>query len=323
MTKKTRVAANGLIFVSPDWAKRDKETGQLGRPFLSNPPVPGGSLRTTATGAEKARARKFREMMAELSPEMDSAYQRIAAQMEVEICSISDDEINQLAAPILKEYGYDVSKLAGDRENSPSVKYLQAKRPAVFDLDLTDPYNEVRRLQAALELILEAERTYPTTAYWFPVPRKFDTGTAVIAPLQTWKTTVRGNERNKLVAHVKRAYDSLAAAACTEAEFHRCRIVHFQSCDQARQNAIPKLRQSPPKEDSAESNGPLVLVEGETVIAALPRDDGNRVISAKVAIEVAHDNSCSFPEKVQVLPDMTAIIAHLNSERAYRLEHLS
>lgn len=325
MTKKTYTTANErgseVIFVSPNWANRAREGGRSSRPFPGSPSASDGTPRTTATPAERARARKFRELMADLSPEMDRAYRQIAAETETSIGSIPESEINKLVGPILAQYGYDADQLALERESSPSVKALQTKPPAVFDLDLTDPYNEVRRLQEALELILQAERLYPMAAYWFPIRGKSDTGAAVIAPLQTWESTVQVDERNKLVTNMKRVYDSLAAAARTETEFDECRIVHFQSCDQAKQNAIPKLRQSLLKRGLTERDSPLVIVEGGTVIAALPRDDGNHVISAKMAIEIEHNDTGS--DEAQVLPDMSAIIAHLNCEHAFHAKHLS
>jgi hypothetical protein len=295
---------------------KDYGGGRSGRPFAVTHFASKGTIsRMKATPEEKARAANFNELLRELSPDYDAAYRKLVAENPENFRGLSDLQIDELAGPILKEFGYDIDELAVQRENSALVKAVQSSRLMAYDLDFTRPFEELRQLQKALQFISRAERWSSLSAYCMPMQEPDDSA-AIFAPLATWERTVTDADLDRLVAPMRRAHESLMAVSGIESKFQQCRIVHFVPSDWADSSAAPKFRHPVPRVASKESNNPLVIVEGRTVVAALPRDEGNRVTSATVAVETAPmHGGMLFSEKYPVLPDMNAIMAHAEGSR--------
>jgi hypothetical protein len=291
--------------------------GHSGHPFaVTHSATKGAICRMKATPEEKARAANFNELLRELSPDYDEAYRKFGAQNPEDFRGLSDLQIDELAGPILKEFGYDIDELAVQRRDSASVKAVQRSRLTVIDLDLTGPFKELRKLQKTLEWIARNERWFHLTAYCTPILRETDNSAAVFAPLEAWEDTVTHNERDRLVAPMRRAHESLMTAAGIDSRFQQCRVVHFIPGDRADSSAASKLWRSSPMELREEGTKPVVIVEGATVVAALPRDEGNRVTSATVAVERASlQGGTLLSEQYPILPDMNAIMAHAEGSR--------
>jgi len=325
MTKNKNARGDGRghePIVKPLAPAKSDGGGAFSRPFRVSD-LPGkGVIWRKATSEESVGAANFRQMLRELSPDFDVAYRKVAGENPQEACAISDSRIDDLAGPILQEYGYDMNELILQRKTSRSVRKMQAARPTVFDLDLTEPYEELRKLQATLQWIARMERWSHKAAYCIPVRPESDHW-AAFAPWKTWKEDVAGDQCDTLIAHAHRAYKSLAAVAGTGADFQGCRIVHFLPYERADLEIVPKLLRSPPKETMDPGNVPLVIVEGETVVAMLPRDEGKRVVSAIVAVETPQQGGPRLRDENQILPDMNAIIAHAEGAAALRAESLS
>jgi hypothetical protein len=294
--------------------------GRLGLPFLGSRDLGNQKvIRTEATSDERMHAENFRNLLRELSADFNAACKNVGGQNPSEACSITDTEIDALIEPILREHGYDLAEIAVMREKASFVERSQKIKPTVFSVDLTQPYNEMRKLQIALELIVRSELLFRCDAYCVPVMQDSDKA-AVFVQMHTWEKTVSDSQLERLTIPMHRLYKGLTDVTGPAPEFRDCRVVHFVPFDHARSNVVPQLENCASRDVSPDSHGPVVVVEGETVIAAFPHETGIHVASATLAVEAGGQGG---QRDRKVLPDMSAIIAHVEGVAAVRAEHLS
>lgn len=288
-------------------------------------PDPAIILRRTATDEERERALRFRRMLADLSPDMYRAY--LTRTGSAPGLSITDAEIDSRLGPILEEHGFDLKELEIQRKRAthPSKIRKQGddvhKALTVVEVDFTED-SHLQDFQTTLEMIVHGKRmNNGWKPYCIPILSKAQSvGTAYIAPLNDWKKTIVNQEENKLSGHIERTYRGLAKAASITADFDRCHVVRFKrgeddSATLWAQRVNQESRFNTPRSCNILGD-PLILVEGNIVVAALPRDNGNRVVAATVAVE---DIGSGFPEaNTEFLPEIGELIACAITDKSHR-----
>lgn len=278
-----------------------------------------------ATDEEQERALRFRKMLADLSPDMYRAYLTRAGSAPG--LSITDAEIDSRLGPILRRHGFDPAEIETRRKRRTRAVTDRnrgeegAKALTVVEVDFTtDDYLQNFRLM--LEMILQGRRmNRGWNPYCIPImSRALSVGTACIAPLNDWRKTAGDSDEIRLSGHIERAYRGLAKAASISTDFDRCEIVRFErgeddSATRWAQRVNQAARPNASTRNS-ETGDPLILVEGDVVVAALPRDNGNRVVAATVAVEgIGGPLSTANSE---FLPEIGELIAYAMTDKQHR-----
>ncbi len=272
---------------------------------------------TGASEEEKARAFRFRKMLSDLSPDMYQAYLVRPTNEQHQELDISDKEIDANLGPILRRYGFNLEEFdtpetcqIGQNEIYPATR-TKPEGLIVVDVNFTDQ-NRFQGFQMTLETVLHGKRLNPgLKPYCFPIVGKQQSvGTAYVAPLSDWKAEAFKATNGALSGRVEQAYRGLAKAASINAGLDRCHVVCFERSD----DDTGTLRPQPASRLSCQvpayirNSDPLVLVEGDTVVAALPHDKDNRIIAATIAVGDLHTGMSR--EKNQFLPDLSELVAY-------------